>query len=1221
MDIDGDARCLSFPTAGADESKYFSGNPTVSFTLPSKIYPNSPTYVYQNAKAGEPQRYLWYVNGVYVSDSLVLFTNKFVLGSNTLKLVIVTCLGSDSSSQTFTVSAPTAVPVVGFISDKNIVKAGDVVSFIDLSTNGPIRWLWAISPDSSIVNGVQTANYSFVFGNINSQNPQVSFSTAGKYKVCLLSGNSVGNGLQVCKTNYIEVIPSYNMGSVSVVHDPAGYLYDNGGPNGNYHVDRNLESILIDPCADSVYLTFSLFDLYCGFDYLRIYQGANRLGLNISGACTKTGSFNGLGPGFTGGKAFPTCSFTCMPNVTKPDTFKAKSRMYIEMNCYEAVQSAGFAAYWWIKPRSVKTKPVASFVSSSPGDSVCENGTLTFTNTTKITDSTNLPTFLWDLDGNLSTFECIGICANAIYAYHTPGKVKVTLIATNCGGSDSVSQTINVVSPASPKASFTVDNPRPTTSDIVNFMPTSVQCIDHYKWTISKLSGSGNAFYVNGSSSSSANPEVSFSDTGYYNVKLYVDNLNGAQKDSVTITKYIHVHVPYCTPSVNSLNSSIGISSVILNTLKNGTVQAQQGYTDFVNDSGLSTNLALGVTYALSVSRNANLLSSSINRTVYIDWNQNGKFTDPGDIVGSDSNSYSTTWTKKITVPKNATIGATVMRIATNLGTDANKPCGVNQFGEYQDYRLYITPYNILPVITLKGHQGLNDTIKLQQGNEFVEPLGDSATSVLYGNITKNIVQTSIKAGSTNPNDTFNRLVVATYIFSYNVTDSAGNKAITKFRVVQLTKDTTPPNLIVALPDTVYYSVTPKQHHPLPIPKVISCIDLVDGPEPVTIDSSTVKTNVLGTYIVTYTSKDKSGNKITVRRTIIIVDSIKPVLTLNGNDTIKLEVKTHFKDPGVKITDTYYPIAELDTLLRIYSNLDTSRLGTYKIVYSLTDPSGNKVSVTRVIIVVDTMRPSIILNGFNPDSIAVFGNYKDPGAIVSDNYDTLSTWDTTGTFYKTFPGGINCNVTGKYTIIYSAKDKSGNANAVTRIVKVQDRTAPVIRLIGSGSVERCRWAAYKDSGYTISDNYDSIKYLKIDTIGNFFKDGGTTVEQLLYIRYTATDRAGNVGKSEFRYITVLPIGQSTCTSGIEPNLPLDKYITIFPNPTSGIFNIDANLPQPENVRITVTDILGREIAFIHNGTLSSNSFRVDLSRQSSGIYMLNIVSGTQTLTKRIEVLK
>jgi hypothetical protein len=50
-------------------------------------------------------------------------------------------------------------------------------------------------------------------------------------------------------------------------------------------------------------------------------------------------------------------------------------------------------------------------------------------------------------------------------------------------------------------------------------------------------------------------------------------------------------------------------------------------------------------------------------------------------------------------------------------------------------------------------------------------------------------------------------------------------------------------------------------------------------------------------------------------------------------------------------------------------------------------------------------------------------------------------------------------------------------------------------------------------------------------------------------------------------------------------------------------------------------MLGREIEVIQDGTVSSNSFRIDLSSRASGIYLLNIISGNQALTKRIEVQK
>src|SRR6185369_10678918 len=101
-----------------------------------------------------------------------------------------------------------------------------------------------------------------------------------------------------------------------------------------------------------------------------------------------------------------------------------------------------------------------------------------------------------------------------------------------------------------------------------------------------------------------------------------------------------------------------------------------------------------------------------------------------------DSNSMSASWTGTITVPKTAKVGATIMRIAVNIGSKANLPCGQNDFGEYQDYLIYLKPYNQAPIITLTGHQGLKDTIKLEQGNCFTEP-GYKASSLLYGDLTK----------------------------------------------------------------------------------------------------------------------------------------------------------------------------------------------------------------------------------------------------------------------------------------------------------------------------------------------------------------------------------------------------------------------------------------------------------------------------------------------------
>ena len=154
VDIDGNPRCKLFPTAGAVESTFGSNTPPVAkITLPATIYPGSPTYIYSSVNAGDPVLSHWYVNGVHVSDSTTLLTNAFVKGNNCVKLVLVSCGGTDSSTQCTTVTAPTSPPGSDFLADQNSIQSGDVVSFEDLSTNGPTSWQWTVSPDSILSGG------------------------------------------------------------------------------------------------------------------------------------------------------------------------------------------------------------------------------------------------------------------------------------------------------------------------------------------------------------------------------------------------------------------------------------------------------------------------------------------------------------------------------------------------------------------------------------------------------------------------------------------------------------------------------------------------------------------------------------------------------------------------------------------------------------------------------------------------------------------------------------------------------------------------------------------------------------------------------------------------------------------------------------------------------------------------------------------------------------
>ena len=70
--------------------------------------------------------------------------------------------------------------------------------------------------------------------------------------------------------------------------------------------------------------------------------------------------------------------------------------------------------------------------------------------------------------------------------------------------------------------------------------------------------------------------------------------------------------------------------------------------------------------------------------------------------------------------------------------------------------------------------------------------------------------------------------------------------------------------------------------------------------------NSTVNTNVVGSYTVTYTATDSSGNEATaVVRTVNVVDTTAPVITITGDNPVTIELGTTYTDEGATATDNY----------------------------------------------------------------------------------------------------------------------------------------------------------------------------------------------------------------------------------------------------------------------------------------------------------------------------
>jgi PKD repeat protein len=241
------------------------------------------------------------------------------------------------------------------------------------------------------------------------------------------------------------------------------------------------------------------------------------------------------------------------------------------------------------------------------------------------------------------------------------------------------------------------------------------------------------------------------------------------------------------------------------------------------------------------------------------------------------------------------------------------------------------------PVVTLVGNA--IDTIDVY--SSYTE-LGATATDNYWSNLTN---------GMTGFVDTAQ---VGTYTLTYYSIDGSGNKDSVIRTVVVMDREK--PVITLIDNDTLVVEAGVLFVDPGTVVSDNYCPNLVTNRT-----GSIPDVCVPGFYTFSYDVTDCNGNAaITVNRTIKVVDTRAPGITLNGADTIKLYRWEYYVDAKYTATDNCAPLNALviDTLGN-YPN-STSLEGTYYRQYSATDPHGNTAfTKTRVIIV----------NGLNPNSV------------------------------------------------------------------------------------------------------------------------------------------------------------------------------------------------------------------------------------------------------------
>lgn len=135
----------------------------------------------------------------------------------------------------------------------------------------------------------------------------------------------------------------------------------------------------------------------------------------------------------------------------------------------------------------------------------------------------------------------------------------------------------------------------------------------------------------------------------------------------------------------------------------------------------------------------------------------------------------------------------------------------------------------------------------------------------------------------------------------------------------------------------------------------------------------------LGKYYIEY-SLEYNGIKKKVKREIVIIDNVAPVITLNGGKTVWLTYGSAYQDLGYTVKDNYDK--NLEVTITGINAINNRVPGVYLINYEATDESGNTTKVTREVIVEERI---VIKNGVT---------YVEGVLVVNKKYSLPSNYGT-----------------------------------------------------------------------------------------------------------------------------------------------------------------------------------------------------------------------------------
>ncbi|WP_291132499.1 reprolysin-like metallopeptidase [Flavobacterium sp. UBA7682] len=276
-----------------------------------------------------------------------------------------------------------------------------------------------------------------------------------------------------------------------------------------------------------------------------------------------------------------------------------------------------------------------------------------------------------------TTFVANGLTAGTTYSFYVIAKDAAGNVSPASNTVNVTTLTPDTTAPTAPTVSASG-----TTSSSTNLAwsgatdNVAVTAYDVYRNGSFLASTASTTFAVTGLSASTAY-------TFYVIAKDAAGNASPAS-NTVNVTT-LTPSVTYCTSRGNDTSDEY-INRVQLGTINNLSGN-NGGYGNF---TALSTNLVRSTSNSITITPTWTGTSYNEGYRVWIDYNQDGDFSDSGEQVVNVTRTKTTPIARSFTVPASALLGSTRMRVSMKYNASPTA-CETFSYGEVEDYTVNIT--------------------------------------------------------------------------------------------------------------------------------------------------------------------------------------------------------------------------------------------------------------------------------------------------------------------------------------------------------------------------------------------------------------------------------------------------------------------------------------------------------------------------------------------------